>query len=84
VGRERNLQSRRYAIAIDLTIQGVASLLIGAGLGWWLTEKHGAPIWVLLICIVLGVAAAVLTMVRYQRRLDRLEERESGKPGQPS
>jgi len=83
-GRERSLQGRRYAMVIDLTIQGVASLLIGAGLGWWLTESYGAPVWVLLVCILLGVAAAVLTMVRYQRRLDRLEEREGGAPGRPS
>ena len=71
--RPRNLQSRRYAIVLDLVLQGVASLMIGAGLGWWLSEKYGAPVWVLLLCLMLGVAAAVLTMVRYQRRLERLE-----------
>ena len=68
------MMSRRYALVIDLTIRGVASLLIGAGLGWWLTEEYGAPVWVLLSCIILGLAAAVLTMVRYQRRLERLDE----------
>lgn len=83
-GRERRLQTRRYAMVIDLTVQGVASLLIGAGLGWWLTESYGAPIWVLLLCLLLGVAAAVLTMVRYQRRLENLDAREGGEPGQPS
>lgn len=83
-GRERRLESRRYAMVIDLTIQGVASLLIGAGLGWWLTDRYGAPVWVLLICVLLGVAAAVLTMVRYQRRLDRLEERSGEEPEEPS
>lgn len=83
-GRERRLQSRRYAMVIDLTIQGVASLLIGAGLGWWLTESYGAPVWVLLICLMLGVAAAVLTMVRYQRRLDRLDAKAGGDREPPS
>ena len=83
-GRERRLQSRRYAMAIDLTLQGVASLLIGAGLGWWLTESYGAPIWVLLLCLMLGVAAAVLTMIRYQHRLDSLDAQDGGEPGQSS
>lgn len=70
---EGGVAGRRYALVIDLTIQGVASLLIGAGLGWWLTEEYGAPVWVFLICIILGLTAAVLTMVRYQRRLERLD-----------
>ena len=73
-GRPRNVQSRRYAMVIDLAIQGVASLLLGTGLGWWLKESYGAPDWLVLICIMLGLAAAVLTMIRYQRRLDRLDE----------
>lgn len=70
----RNPMGRRYALVIDLTIQGVASLLLGTGLGWWLTEEYGAPVWVLLVCTMLGVAAAVLTMIRYQRRLERLDD----------
>lgn len=73
VAGRRNVMGRRYALVIDLTIQGVASLLIGTGLGWWLTEEYGAPVWVFLICIILGLTAAVLTMVRYQRRLERLD-----------
>ncbi len=79
--RPRNLQSRRYAIVLDLVLQGVASLMIGAGLGWWLWEKYGAPVWILLLCLMLGVAAAILTMVRYQRRLERLEEGTEEKSG---
>ena len=76
--RPRNRDSRRYAMVIDLAIQGIASLLIGVGLGWWLKESYGAPDWVMLICIMLGIAAAVLTMVRYQRRLERLDEGAQG------
>ena len=64
---------------IDLAIQGIASLLVGAGLGYWLKARYNAPAWVQILCIVFGVAAAVLTMVRYQRRLEKLDE-----PGEPT
>ena len=68
-------------MVLGLTLQSVASLLIGAGLGWWLSESYGAPVWVLLLCLMLGLAAAILTMVRYQRRLERLEEGPEEKSG---
>jgi F0F1-type ATP synthase assembly protein I len=68
-------------MVIDLTLQSVASLLIGALLGWWLWESFDAPAWVVLLCLMLGVAAAVLTMLRYQRRFERLEDGGEEKPG---
>ena len=80
-GRLRQRLGKRYALVIDLAIQGVASLLMGAGLGYWLKARYGAPAWVQILCTVLGVAAAVVTMIRYQRRfekLDELDERSEG------
>jgi len=62
---------------MDLAIQGVASLLIGAALGYWLKTRYGAPAWVQILCTVLGVAAAVVTMLRYQRRFEKLDEQEN-------
>ncbi len=80
-GGPRKRQSRRYAMMIEVTLRSVASLLIGAFLGWWLSESFDAPAWVVLICLMLGVAAAVLTMVRYQRRFERLGEGGEEEPG---
>jgi F0F1-type ATP synthase assembly protein I len=81
LGGPRKGQSQRYAMVIDLTLQSVASLLIGALLGWWLWERFDAPTWVVLLCLMVGLASAVLTMVRYQRRFDRLGEDGDEKPG---
>jgi F0F1-type ATP synthase assembly protein I len=67
---------------VDLAIQGIASLLIGAGVGYWLKTSYDAPIWVQLLCILFGIAAAVLTLVRAQRRLEKLEG-ESDEPSGP-
>jgi len=67
---------------IDLAIQGVASLLIGAALGYWLKARYGAPAWVQILCTVLGLAAAVLTMIRYQRRFEKLDEQDERSEGE--
>jgi len=72
----------RYALVIDLAIQGVAALLIGAGLGWWLKAHYGAPAWVQILCVVLGVAAAVVNMIRYQQRLEKLDEQDERPQGE--
>jgi F0F1-type ATP synthase assembly protein I len=80
-GRPWRGQTRHYALVIDLAIQSVASLLIGALLGWWLWESFDAPAWAVLICLMLGLAAAVLMMVRYQRRIERLEDQGEETPG---
>ncbi len=70
----RQTLGSRYVMVIDLAIQGVAALLIGAGVGWWLKAQYGAPAWVQILCTVFGVAAAVMTMIRYQQRLEKLDE----------
>ena len=67
---------------IDLAIQGVASLLLGAGLGYWLKSRYGAPAWIQILCTILGVAAAVITMIRYQRRFEKLDEQEEQSGGE--
>jgi F0F1-type ATP synthase assembly protein I len=82
--RQRDKRAQRYALVVDVTIQAIASLLIGAGLGWWLTIRCGAPFWVMLLCIILGIASAVLTMVRSQRRIEKLEEDSEEAPGPPA
>jgi F0F1-type ATP synthase assembly protein I len=82
--RQRDKRAQRYALVVDLTIQAIASLLIGAGLGWWLWARYGAPLWVVLLCILVGIASAVLTMVRSQRRMEKLEEDSEEAPGPPA
>ena len=67
---------------IDLAIQGIASLLVGAGLGYWLKVRYDAPAWVQIFCTVLGVAAAVVTMIRYQRRFEKLDEQDERSEGE--
>ncbi len=79
--RQRDQRAQRYALVVDLVIRAIASLLIGAGLGWWLWSRYGAPFWVLLICIMLGIASAVLTLVRSQRRLEELDGDSEETPG---
>lgn len=79
--RHRDPRTRRYALVVDVTVQAIASLLMGTGLGWWLTARYGAPFWVLLLCILLGITSAVLTMVRSQRRLEKLDSDAEEPPG---
>lgn len=49
---------------------------VGVGLGWLLWKKAGFPWWVVLITSLLGLYAAVVQVMRYQRILEKKEDQK--------
>lgn len=55
------------------------SVVIGAGIGWWIDEKIGTKPWMLVIWLCFGFAAGIRSLMRAARRITR--RNDGGKTG---
>jgi ATP synthase protein I len=53
-----------YAVAMRLAADFVAGVLLGAALGWGFDRLLGTSPWGLIVFLLLGFAAGILTVVR--------------------
>lgn len=73
-----------FAYAMNFISQSAFSLIFPLGLflalGYWLTEKLGAPTWVFVLCIVFGTISGVVSMFKYiilaSKHMPRAKEKE--------
>jgi F0F1-type ATP synthase assembly protein I len=68
---------RRFGLAYQGAFESVFSILIGAGIGYWVDTRYDtAPIG-LLLGLAAGFGAFILRLVRLARQMQRLAEEES-------
>lgn len=84
----RASESRKgYAVAMKLSSEFVAAIIVGALLGYLLDHFAGTAPWGMIILLLLGFCAGVLNvmraagMVASPHPVDRLAGREPGKAG---
>jgi ATP synthase protein I len=66
----RKGKAEGIGIGMRIGIELVASVLVGAGLGWFFDDRlHTSPIF-LLALLALGFAAGVLNVIRLTKRMD--------------
>lgn len=62
---ERAAESRKgYAVAMKLSSEFVAAIIVGALLGWLLDHFAGTGPWGMIILLLLGFCAGVLNVLR--------------------
>lgn len=61
---ERATTASGYARGFRLSSELVAGVLVGAGLGWLIDRLLGTSPWGLIVLLLLGFAAGVLTVMR--------------------
>ena len=63
------------AVGYRMSIELVVGICVGLGLGWLIDKQMGTKPWFMLILMFVGLAAAILNVVRMskdlQRRLDK-------------
>lgn len=63
--------SGQMAIAMRLSVELLAGVLVGAAIGYCLDRWLGTTPWVLIVFIFLGFAAGILNMKKAMDRLDK-------------
>src|ERR1700758_5569983 len=63
-GGDRAATASGYARGFRLSSELVAGVLVGAGLGWLIDRLLGTSPWGLIVLLLLGFAAGVLSVVR--------------------
>ena len=65
-GIQREVEPGRpgYAVAMRLAADFVAGVLLGAALGWGFDKLVGTSPWGLIVFLLLGFAAGILTVLR--------------------
>jgi ATP synthase protein I len=63
-GGDRAATAAGYARGFRLSSELVAGVLVGAGLGWLIDRVLGISPWGLIVFLLLGFAAGVLTVMR--------------------
>jgi ATP synthase protein I len=53
-----------YALAMRLAADFVAGIVVGAALGWGIDRLFGIAPWGLVVCLLLGFAAGILSVLR--------------------
>jgi ATP synthase protein I len=72
-------QSSRYGLAWRLSVELVAGLLVGGGIGWLLDGVFGTRPWLFLVFFVLGAAAGIRGVYRVARQINAPDDVEDGK-----
>jgi F0F1-type ATP synthase assembly protein I len=68
--------ANQLAIFVLVLSQFVGSSAVGVGAGWLLWKKMGFPWWILLFTSALGLGAASLQVIRFQKNLNRKREKQ--------
>ena len=68
---ERGRQVRQASIAMTIPMVMAAGPLVGWGLGWAARRYLGAPNWVMLVGVVVGLAAGIRQTILLIRQLER-------------
>jgi len=63
-GADRATTASGYARGFRLSSELVAGVLVGAGLGWLIDRLLGTSPWGLIVLLLLGFAAGVLSVMR--------------------
>jgi ATP synthase protein I len=58
-----------YAMAMKLSSEFLASILVGALIGWGIDRLFGISPWAMIVFVLLGFCAGVLTVVRSAGRM---------------
>jgi F0F1-type ATP synthase assembly protein I len=74
VGSEGRSAARKGAIAYQGAMESVLSILVGAGLGYWLDSTLTTTPLFLLLGLAAGFGAFILRMMRLGRRLGEVPE----------
>ncbi len=61
---ERKPEKPGYAVAMRLGADFVAGVVLGAALGWGVDRLFGTSPWGLIVFLLLGFAAGILTVLR--------------------
>jgi F0F1-type ATP synthase assembly protein I len=62
---------RQFGIFFVVTSAFLGSSGAGVGIGWLLWKKAAFPWWIILITTGLGLYAASLQVIRYQKKLQK-------------
>ncbi len=60
----KELEKPGYALAVRLGADFVAGVILGAALGWGVDRLFGTSPWGLIVFLLLGFAAGILTVLR--------------------
>jgi ATP synthase protein I len=56
--------NRGFAMALRLSSEFIAGVIVGGGLGWLIDRGLGTSPWGLIVCVLLGFVAGVLNVMR--------------------
>jgi ATP synthase protein I len=62
--------SRRYGLALRLGADFVAGVVVGGAIGWGVDRLFGTSPWGLIVFVLLGFAAGILTVLRSARLIE--------------
>lgn len=75
MSKESNEMARQLGMFFVVSSTFVGSTAVGLGLGWLLWKKAGFPWWTMLFTIGLGLTAACVQVIRYERMLEKEEKK---------
>jgi ATP synthase protein I len=67
--QEKRTDNRGFAVALKLSTEFVAAILVGAALGFGLDQITGVPPWGMIFFLLLGFIAGVLNVLRSAGRI---------------
>jgi ATP synthase protein I len=74
--RRRELERTAVGRAWRLTVEMVAALVVGLGIGWGLDRWLGTGPWLLLVFLLLGAATGIWNAVKTAAAIGRAAENE--------
>lgn len=77
-GRRRESDAKGFALAMRLSTEFVAGVLVGGGIGWLLDSWLGTSPWGLIVFLLLGFVAGVLNVLRAAGKVADPMDRERG------
>ncbi|MEM7463501.1 MAG: AtpZ/AtpI family protein [Pseudomonadota bacterium] len=72
-----------FAMALRLSTEFVAAILVGAGLGWGVDQLLGIAPWGMIILLLLGFCAGVLNVLRSAGKISDPRAGAAGKEDGP-
>ena len=60
-----------FEIGMRMVFELLGGLSVGGLIGWWLDGKFGTSPWLLLVCLMFGLAAGMVGLVRTAQRYNQ-------------